>query len=236
MCAKTIAVLGLAFKPNTDDVREAPALALITALQDMGAATRAYDPAAMEQAKRQLPDVVYCEDAYSCAERADALVIATEWEQFRALDLVRLKGVMTRAIVVDLRNIYSPETMKKHGFVYTSIGRTKRSGDRAETPGSLLKPFERCEPSNAHGSLAIGLGISLCQHLVPTSKGLTAGKVRVYFTRDVFRISRGPWSVDLPPATIAADGFRLIQGYFPRNDKEFESTWAAMHHPLNMRR
>ena len=123
---KTISVLGLAFKPNTDDVREAPALALITGLQDMGAIIRAYDPAAMEQAKSLLPDVVYCEDAYSCAEGADVLVIATEWEQFRALDLIRLKGVMNRAIVVDLRNIYQPETMKKYGFAYTSIGRTKR--------------------------------------------------------------------------------------------------------------
>ena len=125
---KTVAVLGLAFKPNTDDVRDAPSLALITALQDMGAVVRAYDPAAMEQAKRLLPKVVYCEDAYSCAERADALVIATEWEQFRALDLIRLKSVMSHAIVVDLRNIYQPEAMKKQGFAYTSIGRTKQFG------------------------------------------------------------------------------------------------------------
>jgi UDPglucose 6-dehydrogenase len=136
---KTIAVLGLAFKPNTDDVREAPALAVITALQDMGAMIRAYDPAAMAQAKTLLPSVVYCEDAYSCAEHADALVIATEWEQFRALDLVRLKGAMMRAIVVDLRNIYSPETMKKHGFAYTSIGRTKRLVDQSETSAQPVK-------------------------------------------------------------------------------------------------
>jgi UDPglucose 6-dehydrogenase len=135
---KTVAVLGLAFKPNTDDVREAPALALITALQDMGATVRAYDPAAMEQAKRVLAEVVYCEDAYCCAELADALVIATEWEQFRALDLVRLKGVMNRAIVIDLRNVYQQETMEKHGFAYSSIGRPKRSAE----PTASLRPVK----------------------------------------------------------------------------------------------
>src|SRR5580698_1666353 len=106
---KAVAVLGLSFKPNTDDMREAPSLALITGLQDMGARVRAYDPVAMEQAKTVLDDVVYCTDAYACADGADALVIATEWEQFRALDLGRLKDSMACPVVVDLRNIYRPE-------------------------------------------------------------------------------------------------------------------------------
>src|SRR5437870_12387263 len=91
---KTIAVLGLTFKPNTDDMREAPSIALITALRDMGAVVRAYDPAGMEQAKPLLPDIAYADSAYACAQGADALVIVTEWEQFRALDLARLKAIM----------------------------------------------------------------------------------------------------------------------------------------------
>jgi UDPglucose 6-dehydrogenase len=119
---RTVAVLGLSFKPNTDDMREAPAVALITALQDMGVCVRAYDPAAMEQAKTILTDVAYCTDPYACADGADALVIATEWEQFRALDLRRLKDLMACPVVVDLRNIYRPEELAEHGFAYTRIG------------------------------------------------------------------------------------------------------------------
>ena len=122
--AKRIAVLGLTFKHNTDDMREAPSIALITALHDMGAKVRAYDPAGMEQAKAVLEDVTYCDSAYACAEDADALVIVTEWEQFRALDLARLKKTMARPVVVDLRNIYRPEDMARHGFTYVSIGRS----------------------------------------------------------------------------------------------------------------
>jgi UDPglucose 6-dehydrogenase len=125
---KTVAVLGLTFKPNTDDMREAPSIALITALQDMGAAVRAYDPAGIEQARGVLGRVTYCDSAYSCAEGADALVIVTEWEQFRALDFGRLKRVMARPVVVDLRNVYRPDDMSKQGFVYASIGRTNRTG------------------------------------------------------------------------------------------------------------
>ena len=105
---KTVAVLGLTFKPNTDDMREAPSLALITALQDMGAWVRAFDPVGMNQAQAFLKNVTYCDDAYDCAEAADALVIATEWEQFRALDLERLRDLMACPVVVDLRNIYRP--------------------------------------------------------------------------------------------------------------------------------
>jgi UDPglucose 6-dehydrogenase len=120
---KTVAVLGLTFKPNTDDTRDSPAIPLITALHDLGATVRGYDPAGMEQAKPLLPDVDYCSSAYAAAEAADAVVIATEWEQFRALDLQRLKRIMARAVIVDLRNIYRPDEMKRAGFRYVAIGR-----------------------------------------------------------------------------------------------------------------
>jgi len=119
---KCIAVLGLTFKPNTDDMREAPSIALITALHDMGARVRAYDPAGMENARALLGEVTYCEDAYACAEGADALVIVTEWEQFRALDLPRLKQTMARPVIVDLRNIYRRDEMARHGFTYVGVG------------------------------------------------------------------------------------------------------------------
>jgi UDPglucose 6-dehydrogenase len=120
---KTIAVLGLTFKPNTDDTRDSPAIPLITALQDQGATVRAYDPAGMEQAKPQLPGVQYCSGAYAAAEGAHAIVIATEWEQFRALDLNRLKTVMAQPVIVDLRNIYRADEMKRAKFKYVAVGR-----------------------------------------------------------------------------------------------------------------
>src|SRR5262249_31075555 len=120
---KIIAVLGLTFKPNTDDIREAPSIPLITALQDMGAKVRVFDPAGMEQAKAVLTDVTYSEGPYTCVDRADGVVIVTEWEQFRALDLAQLKQRMACPILIDLRNIYSDEEMRKHGFYYVGIGR-----------------------------------------------------------------------------------------------------------------
>ena len=120
---RTVAVLGLSFKPNTDDMREAPSVALITALQDMGARVRVFDPASMEQARAELSNVSYGESAYDCADGADALVIATEWEQFRALDLERLHDLMACPVIVDLRNIYRPEEMSRCGFAYTCVGR-----------------------------------------------------------------------------------------------------------------
>ncbi|HKH95872.1 MAG TPA: UDP-glucose/GDP-mannose dehydrogenase family protein [Beijerinckiaceae bacterium] len=120
---KTVAVLGLTFKPNTDDMRDAPSLAVIAALQDAGARVRAYDPEGMEQARAVLTDVEYAPDPYACAEGADALAIVTEWDAFRALDLPRLKRIMAAPVVVDLRNVYRPEDMKRHGFTYLSIGR-----------------------------------------------------------------------------------------------------------------
>jgi UDPglucose 6-dehydrogenase len=121
---RTIGVLGLAFKPNTDDMREAPSIPLITALQDLGATVQAFDPVSMDEAKRELPDVTYCDSPYSCAAKADALVIVTEWEQFRALDLPRLKKQMAQPVIVDLRNIYRPDEMAEHGFTYASVGRS----------------------------------------------------------------------------------------------------------------
>jgi UDPglucose 6-dehydrogenase len=133
---KTVAILGLTFKPNTDDVREAPSLALITALQDMGAQVRAYDPVGMDSAKQVLIEVTYCRDPYDCVEEADAVVIVTEWEQFRALDLERVRDLMACPVMVDLRNVYSPEDMKKYGFAYTSVGRlpTQQPINRVDAP------------------------------------------------------------------------------------------------------
>ena len=126
---KTIAVLGLTFKPNTDDMREAPSIPLITALQDMGALVRAFDPVGMEHAKAILPDVVYCDGPYSCADKSDGVVIVTEWEQFRALDFNLMKHRMACPLLFDLRNIYSWEELEKHGFLYVGIG--KKGGRHA---------------------------------------------------------------------------------------------------------
>ena len=123
MRGKTIAVLGLTFKPNTDDMRDAPSIPLITALQDMGASVRAYDPVGMEQAKGYISNVTFCDDAYACAKGASALVIVTEWEQFRALDFARLKAAMVNPLLVDLRNIYRADEVARHGFAYESVGR-----------------------------------------------------------------------------------------------------------------
>jgi UDPglucose 6-dehydrogenase len=131
---KTVAVLGLTFKPNTDDMREAPSLALITALQDMGARVRAFDPVGMSEAQPLMKNVTYCENAYDCAEDADALVIATEWEQFRALDFDRLRDLMACPVIVDLRNIYRPEEVCQHGFAYMGVGRPVATPALANTP------------------------------------------------------------------------------------------------------
>jgi UDPglucose 6-dehydrogenase len=120
---KTIAVLGLTFKPNTDDMREAPSLYIIQALQDAGAIIRAHDPAGMDAAKSVLHNVFFEKDPYETARTADALVIITEWSAFRALDLQRLKDLLRSPIIVDLRNVYSPDEVKPHGFSYVGIGR-----------------------------------------------------------------------------------------------------------------
>jgi UDPglucose 6-dehydrogenase len=119
---KTVAVLGLTFKPDTDDMREAPSIPLVTGLLDMGAKVRAHDPVGMEQARKELPDIEYCDDPYACASGADVLVIVTEWAQFRALDLQRLKSEMAKPVIVDLRNIYRKDEMVRAGFVYQGMG------------------------------------------------------------------------------------------------------------------
>src|SRR5579872_1125942 len=121
---KTIAVLGLTFKPDTDDMREAPSIPLVTGLLDMGAKVRAHDPVGMEQARKELPEIEYCDDPYLCAKGADALVLVTEWVQYRAMDLERLRREMAQPVIVDLRNIYRLDEMAAHGFTYESVGRT----------------------------------------------------------------------------------------------------------------
>ncbi|WP_417670525.1 UDP-glucose dehydrogenase family protein [Roseibium sp.] len=120
---KTIALLGLAFKPNTDDMREAPSIDIVAKLQQAGAKIRAYDPASMEEASHMMKDVLFCDGPYHAIENADAVVIVTEWDQFRALDLDRVKTLVKAPKVIDLRNIYKPDYMISRGFEYTSVGR-----------------------------------------------------------------------------------------------------------------
>ncbi|WP_026607538.1 UDP-glucose dehydrogenase family protein [Methylocapsa acidiphila] len=120
---KTIAVLGLTFKPNTDDMRDSPAISIITALQDGGAQINAFDPEGMDQARHVLDNLTYYYDPYSCCDKADALVIVTEWDAFRALDLDRIKSLLTAPILVDLRNIYEPAELERRDFIYAGVGR-----------------------------------------------------------------------------------------------------------------
>jgi UDPglucose 6-dehydrogenase len=129
---KTIAVLGLTFKPNTDDMRDAPSISIIQALQDGGARVVAYDPVGMEQARTVLDDVTFAEGIYQAVEDADALAIVTEWNEFRSLDLARLKSLMTSPVMVDLRNVYNKETVTRSGFSYAGVGRPR--GSDADTP------------------------------------------------------------------------------------------------------
>ncbi|HEX3071383.1 MAG TPA: UDP-glucose/GDP-mannose dehydrogenase family protein, partial [Thermoanaerobaculia bacterium] len=119
---KTVAILGLAFKPETDDMRDSPTIPLIKGLQEMGAVIRAYDPGAIENSKKIFENVTYCGDAYETAEGADALVIATEWNEFRALKLERVKKLLKQPLIIDLRNVYDPQRMKAEGFTYISVG------------------------------------------------------------------------------------------------------------------
>jgi UDPglucose 6-dehydrogenase len=126
-----IAVLGLAFKPNTDDMRDSPSLTIVPALQAAGATIRAYDPEAMEAAAPLLPGVEFGDSAYDIVEAADALVVVTEWNQFRALDLARLKAGMRAPVIVDLRNIYKPADMAAAGFRYSSVGRPTAEAEGA---------------------------------------------------------------------------------------------------------
>ena len=126
---ETIGVLGLAFKPNTDDMREAPSLDIIPALQAAGATIKAYDPESMHEAGKLLTGVNFCDGPYHAIDGADALVLITEWDQFRALDFDRVKSLMKSPTVVDLRNVYDPEARAKRGFAYQGVGRS--NGGRA---------------------------------------------------------------------------------------------------------
>ena len=123
LTGQTIALLGLTFKPNTDDMRDSPAIAVIQALQDAGAAIRAFDPEGIEQAKLVLKDVDYAADPYACVTGADVAVLVTEWDAFRALDLPRVKSLMATPALVDLRNVYRPDEMARHGIAYAGVGR-----------------------------------------------------------------------------------------------------------------
>jgi UDPglucose 6-dehydrogenase len=122
---KTIGILGLAFKPETDDMRDSPTIPLIHGLQKRGALVRAYDPQAMGNAATFFEGVTFCKDAYETAEGVDALVIATEWNEFRALNLERVKKLVRKAVIIDLRNVYDPTRMKSEGFVYSCVGRAE---------------------------------------------------------------------------------------------------------------
>jgi UDPglucose 6-dehydrogenase len=123
LAGKSLAVLGLTFKPNTDDMRDSPSLAILPALMAAGAAIRGYDPGGMAEAEKLLPDLTYCGDAYETMVGADALVILTEWNAFRALDLDRVRSLLAVPLVIDLRNIYQPEEMTAAGLSYVSVGR-----------------------------------------------------------------------------------------------------------------
>ena len=120
---KRVAVLGLTFKPDTDDLRESPAISIIEGMLKLGPEVRAYDPVANEKCRALLPDVVFCASAYEAAREADGLVIMTEWNQFRKLDRETLRSVMKQPLIVDLRNIYEPDDMARAGFRYVSVGR-----------------------------------------------------------------------------------------------------------------
>jgi len=132
---RCIALLGLTFKPNTDDMRDSPALDVVAALQDAGARVRAFDPEGMPQARILLPDIEYAADAYSCAEGADGLAIVTEWDAFRALDLARIAQLLRGKVLIDLRNIYSFADASRHGLAYVSVGRSDADDGDMESLG-----------------------------------------------------------------------------------------------------
>jgi len=123
VAGKTIAVLGLSFKPETDDMRDAPSIDIIGALIEKGATVRGCDPRALQAASKLMPEMKPCSDAYSACKGADAFVILTEWNQYRMLDLERIRGLLTKPLMIDLRNVYDPETVRSAGIAYTSVGR-----------------------------------------------------------------------------------------------------------------
>ncbi|WP_417844179.1 UDP-glucose dehydrogenase family protein [Thalassospira sp.] len=129
VAGKTVGILGLAFKPNTDDMRDSPSLDVVPALIAAGANVRAYDPEAMEEAAKLLEGLTYCETAFETIEGADAMVVLTEWNEFRGLNLKRVKAALKSPVVVDLRNVYEPREMKEHGFEYSCVGRGTIGGN-----------------------------------------------------------------------------------------------------------
>jgi UDPglucose 6-dehydrogenase len=147
----TLAALGLTFKPNTDDMRDSPSLAFLPALSHAGATVRAFDPEGIAEAKKLMPELEYCTDPYEAMDGADALILVTEWNAFRALDLGRVKRLLRRPLVIDLRNIYKPEEMAAIGLAYHSIGRPSSPagteaaapGTEAATPGTAAAPTLR---------------------------------------------------------------------------------------------
>jgi UDPglucose 6-dehydrogenase len=126
VAGKSLAVLGLTFKPNTDDMRDSPSLEILPRLVAGGASIRAFDPEGIAEAKKLMPDLIYCTDAYATMDGADALVLLTEWNEFRALDLARVRGLLATPLVIDLRNIYQPDEMAAAGLSYLSVGRPTR--------------------------------------------------------------------------------------------------------------
>jgi UDPglucose 6-dehydrogenase len=125
---KTVAILGLTFKPNTDDMRDAPSIAIIQTLKDAGASIRAFDPEGMEMARSVIDGVEYCSDAYDAVAGAHCVALVTEWNAFRSLDLARVKAAMVSPVLVDLRNVYRRHEVEAAGFAYSSIGRPEDSG------------------------------------------------------------------------------------------------------------
>ncbi len=169
---KKIAMWGLAFKPNTDDVRFAPSIALAKALLAEGAVVTAYDPQAMTKAKAVVPDITYCADAYEAALGADAIVIVTEWDEFRDVDWKRVLSIVEQPLVIDGRNAFKPEEISRHGFRYVSIGRVDAlpiQSAAAEETGCLAarKTFRKCRPdrsthaNSAYESSSRPIGYSL---------------------------------------------------------------------------
>ena len=162
---RTIALLGLAFKPNTDDLRDAPSLQIAEKLIQMGARVRAYDPIAMDACRAQNPSlrICYCNDALSAAEHADALVLVTEWPEFANLNLEDLAGRMNRAVLIDGRNLYHPEKARQAGFEYSGIGRASRTplvrSARRQEPNPLKIPgfFDRFPLRSAFSQLGQAL-------------------------------------------------------------------------------
>ncbi|HEY6773049.1 MAG TPA: UDP binding domain-containing protein, partial [Oxalicibacterium sp.] len=145
---RTIAVMGLTFKPDTDDMRDAPSVPLIETLQRFGAHIRAYDPVGMENASRILSDVEFCDDAYECAHGADAVVVITEWDSIRKIDLARLKKTMRQAVLIDLRNAFAPGVAEGLGFRVSAIGRSTARQDTAALAHAA--PLPHSAPGTDH--------------------------------------------------------------------------------------